>query len=86
MTIEVPTPSADLISQVETATIETNQAEIAAVMAIHEKFSPYGRWIAACTTMTPPGNGIDARLILDTLDKLEAFLNGQSLNGQSHEQ
>ena len=43
MTIEVPTPSADLISQIETATIETNQAEIAAVMAIREKFSPYAK-------------------------------------------
>ncbi len=43
MTIEVPTPSADLIAQIETATIETNQAEIAAVMAIREKFSPYAK-------------------------------------------
>jgi hypothetical protein len=43
MTIEVPTPSADLISQVEIATIETNQAEIAAVMAIREKFAAYAK-------------------------------------------
>lgn len=43
MTIEVPTPSADLIAQIETATIETNQAEIAAVMAIREKFTSYAK-------------------------------------------
>jgi hypothetical protein len=43
MTIEIPTPSADLISQIETATIETNQAEAAAIAAIREKFTPYAK-------------------------------------------
>ncbi len=43
MTIEVPTPSADLISQIETATIETEQAEVAAIAAIREKFARYAK-------------------------------------------
>ena len=43
MTIEVPTPSADLIAQIENATIETNELETAAVAAIRERFAPYAK-------------------------------------------
>ncbi len=43
MTIEIPTPPADLIYQIETATIETNQTEVAAIAAIREKFGPYAK-------------------------------------------
>ncbi len=43
MTIEIPTPSAELISQLETATIETSQSEAAAVSAIRERFTPYAK-------------------------------------------
>jgi len=48
MTIEVPTPSADLISQIETATIETTEIATAAVASIRAKFSVYAKhngWI-----------------------------------------
>jgi hypothetical protein len=48
MTIEVPTPSADLIAQIETATIETNEIATAAVASIRAKFSAYAKhngWI-----------------------------------------
>ena len=43
MTIEVPTPSADLISQIETATIEVLENETQAVVALREKFAPYAK-------------------------------------------
>jgi hypothetical protein len=43
MTIEVPTPSADLISQIETATIEALENETQAVVALREKFTPYAK-------------------------------------------
>jgi hypothetical protein len=43
MTIEVPTPSAELISQLETAVIQTGQDEVAAITAIREKFTPYAK-------------------------------------------
>lgn len=43
MTIEIPTPSAELISQLETATIETSQSETAAIAAIRERFTPYAK-------------------------------------------
>ncbi len=43
MTIEVPTPSADLISQIETANIEVLNSETVAVAAIRERFAPYAK-------------------------------------------
>jgi hypothetical protein len=43
MTIEVPTPSADLISQIETQTIQTDETETAAIAAIRERFAPYAK-------------------------------------------
>jgi hypothetical protein len=43
MTIEVPTPSADLMSQIETATIEALENETQAVVALREKFTPYAK-------------------------------------------
>lgn len=43
MTIEVPTPSAELIQQLETATIETNQTEAAAIAAIRVRFTEYAK-------------------------------------------
>ena len=43
MTIEVPTPSAEMLAQLENITIETAQAEAAAVAAIRERFAPYAK-------------------------------------------
>jgi hypothetical protein len=43
MTIEVPIPSAELIQQLETATIDTNQTETAAIAAIRERFTEYAK-------------------------------------------
>ncbi len=43
MTIEVPTPSSDLIAQIETATINADQGELAAVRAIRERFTPFAK-------------------------------------------
>ena len=43
MTIEVPTPSADLISRIENATIEVLENETQAVVALREKFTPYAK-------------------------------------------
>ncbi len=43
MTIEIPTPSADLIAQVENATIEVLENETQAVIALREKFTPYAK-------------------------------------------
>ena len=43
MTIEVPTPSADLLQQIETQAIETDQTEVAAIAAIRERFAPYAK-------------------------------------------
>lgn len=43
MTIEIPTPSAELLSQLETATIEVTQSEVAAVAAIRERFALYAK-------------------------------------------
>jgi hypothetical protein len=43
MTIEIPTPSADLLSQIETASIEIQESETAAVAAIRERFAPYAK-------------------------------------------
>ena len=50
MTIEVPTPSADLISQIETAKIEAEQNESTAVAAIRERFAPYAKHNGFITT------------------------------------
>jgi len=43
MTIEVPTPSTDLISQIENATIEALENETQAVVALRQKFAPYAK-------------------------------------------
>lgn len=43
MTIGIPTPSADLISQIENATIEASQSETAAIAAIRDRFTPYAK-------------------------------------------
>jgi len=43
MTIEIPTPSADLIFQIENATIEVLENETRAVFALREKFTPYAK-------------------------------------------
>jgi len=43
MTIEIPTPSADLISRIETATIETDQKETDAIAAIRQRFAGYAK-------------------------------------------
>lgn len=43
MTIEIPTPSAELLHQLETATIETDQAETSAVASIRERFARYAK-------------------------------------------
>lgn len=43
MTIEVPTPSADLIAQIETANIEAVENETQAVVALRQKFTPYAK-------------------------------------------
>ena len=43
MTIDVPTPSADLLQQIETQAIETDQNEVAAITAIRERFAPYAK-------------------------------------------
>jgi hypothetical protein len=43
MTIEIPTPSAELLNQLETATIDADQAEIDAIKAIRERFTPYAK-------------------------------------------
>jgi len=42
-TIEIPTPSADLLQQVENIRLETAQTETAAIAAIREKFGPYAK-------------------------------------------
>lgn len=43
MTIEIPTPSAELLSQLETATIDTTSSELAAIAAIRERFTVYAK-------------------------------------------
>jgi hypothetical protein len=43
MTVEIPTPSADLIAQIENATIETSENETAAIAAIRTRFAPYAK-------------------------------------------
>ena len=43
MAIEVPTPSTDLISQVQTATIETTLAEVSAITALRQTFTQYAK-------------------------------------------
>ncbi len=43
MTIEINVPSADLIHQVETATIETHDSEILAIATVREKFCGFAK-------------------------------------------
>lgn len=43
MTIEIPTPSTDLVAQIEKITIEALECETLAVGALREKFTPYAR-------------------------------------------
>ena len=43
MTIEVPTPSAELLNSLETATIDANETGAAAIAAIRERFSVYAK-------------------------------------------
>jgi hypothetical protein len=43
MTIEVPTPSTELLTQLETVTVQTDQAEAAAIAGIREKFTCYAK-------------------------------------------
>src|SRR3982751_6786391 len=43
MTIEIPTPSTDLVSQSEQATIEAVENETQAVAALREKFATYAK-------------------------------------------
>ena len=43
MTIVIPTPPTDLVSQIETATIETLDDETKAVAALREKFAAYAK-------------------------------------------
>lgn len=43
MTIEIPTPSTDLITQIETVTIEVLENETQAVVALREKFTAYAK-------------------------------------------
>lgn len=43
MTIEIPVPSAELLSQLETASIEVSESEQSAVAALREKFTPYAK-------------------------------------------
>jgi hypothetical protein len=43
MNIEVPTPSTELLTQLETTTTETIQSETIAVTAIRERFAPFPR-------------------------------------------
>ena len=43
MTIEIPTPSAELLTQIETTNIEALESETVAIAAIRERFAPYAK-------------------------------------------
>ncbi len=43
MTIEIPTPSAEFLVQLEQATIDTNQSEASAFATLRERFAPYAK-------------------------------------------
>lgn len=61
-TIEVPTPSSELLASLETITIEANQAEAAAIAAIRERFAIYAKqngYIRIARHQTYQGSGIE---------------------------